>query len=491
MRDEKKRGAMDDGKSERTSSTYEAGEPSRGTPSREGVRRVAEPLEGKAPEQRAPISVATKLERIAMRARERPQETITALNHFIDVEWLKEAHARTRKDGASGVDRVTAQAYAVDLDENVAALLARLKSRTYRAPPVRRVHIPKGDGSKTRPIGIPTFEDKVLQRAVAMLLEAIYEQEFRHCSYGFRPRRGQHDALNALRTGLKAMKGGFVIELDIQGFFDSLDHEHLRTFLDLRVRDGVIRQVIGSWLKAGVLENGCFTHTNEGTPQGGVISPLLANIFLHRVLDVWFEEKIAPRLMGKGFLVRYADDAVIVLDNEADARRVMDVLPKRFGRYGLTLHPEKTRLVRFKRPQLHSSGRGSDDDDETPGTFSFLGFTHHWGRTRHGGWAVMRKTEAKRMRRTLKAIAAWCKANRHRPLAEQHKALRSKLTGHDQYYGVPGNYRALSTLRFFAERLWKYWLNRRSQKPSLSWDDLRRLLERFPLPKPRIAVRTS
>lgn len=488
MGDEKKLGAKDGGKSERASSTREAGEPTRGTPSREGARRATEPVEGKAPGHGALTSVSTKLDRIAARARERPQEVITTLNHHIDIEWLREAWRRTRKDGASGIDGMTSQEYEANLEENLASLLERLKSGAYRAPPVRRVHIPKGDGSKTRPIGIPTFEDKVLQRAVAMVLEAVYEQDFRSCSYGFRPRRSQHDALAALRADLMKMGGGFVIELDIRSFFDSLSHAHLRGFLDLRVRDGVIRRAIGKWLSAGVLEDGCFERSDEGTPQGGVISPILANIFLHHVLDVWFEDDIKPALAGRATLVRYADDAVIVIEKEADARRIMNVLPKRFGKYGLALHPEKTRLVRFKRPQYGSPGKGIDDDGERPGTFAFLGFTHLWGRTRSGGRAVMRVTEGKRMRRTLKAIAAWCKGNRHSPVSEQHGQLCQKLRGHDGYYGVPGNLSSLSTLRIRVSELWQKWLNRRSEVRAMPWARFRQLLQHYPLPPPRLSA---
>jgi RNA-directed DNA polymerase len=489
MSEHKKDKAMDDGKSERASSTDEAREPTRGISSREGARRATEPLDGKTPELLAPISVATKLERIAARSRERPQEVITNVNHLIDVEWLREAHRRTRKDGASGVDDMTADEYATRLDENLASLCHRFRSRTYRAPPVRRVHIPKGDGSKTRPIGVPTFEDKILQRAVAMFLEAVYEQQFRNCSYGFRPRRSQHDALDALRAGLMRMEGGFVIEIDIQSFFDSLDHSHLRRFLDLRVRDGVIRQAIGSWLKAGVLEDGRFERSDEGTPQGGVVSPLLANVFLHHVLDEWFEDEISPRLAGRSFLVRYADDAVIVVDNEEDAARVMNVLPKRFGRYGLTLHPEKTRRVRFMRPVFESKGKGRDDDDETPGTFNFLGFTHYWGSTRKGGRAVKRRTEAKRLRRKLKEFSVWCEEKRHLPVSEQHAYLSKALVGYDGYYGVTGNSRALRALRHWLERIWRFWLNRRSQRRDMPWERFKLLLARYPLPPPTAARR--
>ena len=491
MREETKRNrkvilAKDGGKSERASSTDEAGEPSQGTPQREGARRVTESLEGKAPEQPAPISVQTKLERVAKRAQERPQEVITNLNPLIDVEWLLEAHRRTRKDGASGVDGVTAKEYGANLQQNLATLLERLKSRTHRAPPVKRVHIPKGDGSKTRPIGIPTFEDKVLQRAVTMIVEAVYEQQFRNCSYGFRPRRSAHQAIDALREGLMQMKGGFVVEVDIQGFFDSLDHAHLRTFLDLRVRDGVIRKVIGSWLKAGVLEDGSFSRPDEGTPQGGVISPLLANIFLHEVLDVWFEDEIKPRLTGKSFLVRYADDFVIVVDNEKDAHRMMTALSNRFGKFGLTLHPEKTRMVRFLRPTHASTGKGRDADDEKPGTFDFLSFTHYWVRSRNGYWVIKQQTAAKRMRRALITMSTWLKAVRHLPIAEQHAKLSSKLLGHDAYFGVIGNSNALVTLRRRCERIWQTWLSRRSQRRSMTWERFAVLLKRYPLPRPRL-----
>jgi RNA-directed DNA polymerase len=301
-------------------------------------------------------TVSTKLQRIATLAREDPQRAFTSLAHHIDLDFLREAWRRTRKDAAPGVDRVTADEYAANLEANLADLLERFKSGRYRAPPVRRVHIPKGSGSETRPIGIPTLEDKVLQRAVAMVLEAIYEQDFLDCSYGFRPGRSAHQALGMLQHGLWRMHGGFVLEVDIQRFFDTLEPAHLRDFLDQRVRDGVIRRSIDKWLKAGVFETGQVTYPESGTPQGGVISPLLANLYLHEVLDRWFAEEVQPRLEGQSFLIRYADDFVIVFSSERDAHRVMDVLPKRFGRYGLTLHPQKTRLTRFQRPRTPLEG---------------------------------------------------------------------------------------------------------------------------------------
>src|SRR6266540_2488188 len=292
-------------------------------------------------------TVSTKLQRVAKLTRESPGMVWTTLAHHIDVNFLREAYRRTRKDGAVGVDEKTAQEYGLDLESNLECLRERLKSGTYQAPPVRRVHIPKGEGTATRPIGIPTFEDKVLQRAVAMVLEAVYEQDFRDCSYGFRSGRSAHQALEFLRERLMKMKGGWVAEIDIEKFFDTLDHGRLRSFLDSRVRDGVLRRMIDKWLKAGVMEEGQVSYSDLGTPQGGVISPLLANIYLHEVLDVWFEDVVAPQMKGRCFLVRYADDAVIVFEQESDAREVMGMLPKRMEEYGLRLHPEKTRLVPF------------------------------------------------------------------------------------------------------------------------------------------------
>ena len=348
-------------------------------------------------------TVSTKLERIAKLAREMPQGALTTLAHYIDIDWLREAYRRTRKDGATGVDRQTAEEYARHLEENLRSLLGRAKSGSYVAPPVRRVHIPKGDGSQTRPIGIPTFEDKVLQRAVAMVLEAVYEQSFLDCSYGFRPGRSAHQALRVVQNQTVKMAGKWVLELDIRKFFETLDHCHLRNIVRKRVRDGVLLRLIGKWLNAGVMEDGGIEYPDAGTPQGGVISPILANIYLHEVLDEWFVRQVVPRLVGRAVLVRYADDEVVIFEREQDARRVIDVLPKRLAKYGLTLHPEKTRLVDFRRPDQRADGRSR------PGTFNLLGFTHCWVRSRKGHWVVKQKTAADRFRRALKRIANWCR----------------------------------------------------------------------------------
>ena len=437
------------------------------------------------PGRSSPTSVSTRLRGIAALARKAPGMVLTTLAHHIDIGLLREAYRRTRKDAAPGVDGQMAKDYAKALDENLASLLRRLKTGTYRAPPVRRVEIPKGSGSQTRPIGIPTFEDKVLQRAVAMVLEAVYEQDFLDCSHGFRPRRSAHEALEALWQSTMNLRGGWVLEVDIRSYFDSIDHGHLRSFLDKRVRDGVLRRAIDKWLKAGVLEEGCLRHPETGTPQGGVISPLLANIYLHEVLDLWVEHVVKPRLRGEARLVRYADDFVIVFSREDDARRVMDVLPKRFGKYGLSLHPEKTHLVRFRQPAYRADRRR--DRKGWPGSFTFLGLTHFWGRSRKGGWIVKRKTASQRQARGLSRINDWCRRHRHLPVAWQHRQLSAKLRGHFAYYGVTGNGRALQCFRARVVQIWLKWLRRRSQRGRMTQRRFRQLLERFPLPKARVA----
>jgi len=408
----------------------------------------------------------------------------TSLNHHLDLRWLHEAFLRTRRNGAPGVDGQTAADYEANLRDNLQALRDRAKSGSYRAPPVRRVHIPKGTGTETRPIGIPTFEDKVLQRSVVMALEPIYEQDFLNCSYGFRPGRSAHQALEALWQNLMQIGGGWILDVDIRKFFDTLDHAHLRDLLAQRVQDGVLRRLIGKWLNAGVLEDGEITFPDEGTPQGGVISPLLANVYLHYVLDVWFEHQVKPCLRGRAFLIRYADDFIMGFACEEDARRVLEVLPKRFGKYGLTIHPDKTRLVPFEAPACPE--RASQEPGSRPGTFDFLGFTHGWGTSRKGNAVVARQTSASRFSRAVKKIAEWCRRNRHQPVSEQHEALSRKLRGHDGYYGITGNSRALSNLRHVVTRIWRKWLSRRSWAGALSWDRFKRLGEHFALPPPRV-----
>lgn len=318
--------------------------------------------------------ISTRQQAIAELARGAAERVLLTLAHHIDLMWMEEAYRRTRKDGAVGVDGATAEAYEERLYENLSDLLERFKSGRYRAPPLRRVHIPKeGAKNRTRPIGIPTLEDKVLQRAVLMVLEPVYEQDFLDCSYGFRPGRSAHQALEALWKGLMNIGGGWVIDLDIRAFFDSMERTHLNAFLDQRVRDGVIRRALGKWMQAGVMEDGVIRYPERGSPQGGVISPLVSNIYLHEVLDQWFEREVKPRLRGRAFMVRFADDGLLAFEREDDARRVMEVLPKRFERFGLALHPEKTRLVDFRRP----SPAGTEGAAQRERGFDLLGFTHY------------------------------------------------------------------------------------------------------------------
>ena len=378
-----------------------------------------------------------------------------------------------------GIDGVTAAAYEANLDANLVALLDQIKSGTYRAPPVRRVHIPKGDGSQTRPIGIPTFEDKVAQRAISMLLEPIYEEDFCPFSYGFRPGKSAHDALDALMQGARWIGGGWVLDVDVSKFFDTLDHEQLQGLLRKRVGDGVVVRMVGKWLNAGVFEGGSVHHAELGTPQGGVISPLLANIYLHEVLDLWWVQEVLPRLRGKACLVRYADDFVVVFSDYADALRVQEVLPKRFARFGLTLHPTKTRLVPFRMSD-------QDSDPPPPGSFDFLGFTHYWGRSRRGSPAIMRKTASSRFSRAMKALNLWMRQARHSPVQAQARTLAQKLRGHFGYYGIRGNSRGIARFAYAAKLLWKKWLSRRSQRAYMTWEAFNRLLVRYPLPPPKL-----
>jgi group II intron reverse transcriptase/maturase len=469
--------------SEHLDSTGEAGEPTQGTRWREEGRRETELLEGKVTGTPISEDISTRLQRIAQLAKEDAQRAFLSLAHHIDIDFLREAYRRTRKDGAAGVDGQTAAEYEENLEANLQDLLNRFKSGRYKAPPVRRTYIPKGDGKATRPIGIPTFEDKVLQRAVSMVLEAVYEQDFVDCSYGFRPDRSAHDALHALREGLMERGGGWLLDVDIKSFFDTISYTHLRAILDRRVRDGVLRRTIDKWLAAGVMEEGVVSHPDAGTPQGGVISPLLANVYLHEVVDQWFESDLKPALRGRAFMIRYADDMVMVLANEADARKVRDMLAERLAQYGLSLHPTKTRLLEC-RPRRGSSGTDPD-------SFDFLGFTHYWARSRKGHWVVKRKTAASRFRRTLKRLSAWCRKNRHRPVGWQHDRIVKALRGHYNYFGIVGNWIALDRLRRGVRAIWRKWLNRRSQNNHMPWERFEQLLKRYPLPAPIMRAAAS
>jgi group II intron reverse transcriptase/maturase len=412
-----------------------------------------------------------------MLAKQMPGTALRSLSHHMDLEWLREAYERTRKDGAVGVDGETAADFAADLDANLQDLLERAKSGTYRAPPVRRVEIPKS-GGKTRSIGVPAFEDKVLQRAVVMLLEPIYEQDFYDFSYGFRPRRSAHDAYEALQKALWEMKGGWVLDADVSSFFDTLDREQLRDLLRQRVVDGVVVRLVGKWLNAGVMAEGRRLHPTTGTPQGGVISPLLANIYLHEALDRWWVNAVLPHVKGRAVLIRYADDFVMVFSEQRDALRVQRALPERLGRFGLTLHPDKTRLVHFERP-------GPAGEGFQPGSLDFVGFTLFWGRSRRGFWALKVKTARNRLTRALHALKEWMIRVRHWPIPAQVVALARKLRGHFQYYGVPGNSLSIGRFRHEAMKRWKWALSRRSQR-YFTWERFQEILRRHPLPPARL-----
>ena len=435
-------------------------------------------------------SVFTVQQRIAELAQRSPDFAFFSLAHYIDLYWLEAAYHRTRKDGAVGIDDVTGKQYAENLQENLQNLLDRLKSGKYKAPPVKRKHIPKGTSGETRPIGIPTFEDKIVQRAVVMLLEPIYERDFHNGSYGFRPGRSAHQALQAVWDTTMEVAGGWVLEVDIRKFFDTLDHKHLQEFVSRRVRDGVLRRLIGKWLNAGVMENGERSFSETGSPQGGVISPLLANIYLHYVLDEWFEKQVKPVMRGKCRLIRFADDFVIVFQLRHDADRVMNVISKRFEKYGLTVHPEKSKLIDFRSPNYYERCRKekSHDNEQTgrePETFDLLGFTHYWGKTLKGNWAVMRKTMKSRMVRSVQKIDQWCREHRHSPIRKQWRKLCEKVRGHYGYYGITGNDRSLERFLTQVHRCWRRWLNRRNSRRDITWEKFNLLRTRYPLPTPK------
>ena len=432
-----------------------------------------------------PESVSTKQERIAKLARNNPKRAFFTLHQYIDREWMRYAYDCTRKDSAAGVDGQTAEEYAANLEQNLLSLIDRLKSGRYQAPPVRRHYLPKPEGGE-RGIGIPCFEDKVAQRAIVMLLESIYEQVFLDCSFGCRPDRSAHEALQAVRSAIMERGGRWILDVDLRKYFDSINPAKLRQFLDRRVTDGVVRRLIDKWLKAGVLEEGQLYYPDTGTPQGGVVSPVLANIFLHYVLDEGFVAEVQPRMRGPSSLVRYADDFVMMFAYKDDAERVLEVLRKRLDKYGLQWHPDKSRMVDFRAGQKPPHDRG---ETGLATTFNFLGFLHVWGKSRKGKAVVRQQTAKDRFARALKAINQQCRLMRHWPLREQHRRLCQMLKGHYGYFGISGNLKGIAALIHQARRCWRYWLSRRSNESYVSWAAFERILETFPLPRPRIVHR--
>jgi len=433
--------------------------------------------------QRTPslTTVTSRLEWIATQAQKYPHQAFTTLAHHLDEAMLERAFWQLNPRSAPGVDRVTWRAYERNLKTHLEKLHEKLASGTYRPQVVVRRWIPKGSG-KFRPLGIPVLEDKIVQRAVATLLEQIYERDFFDFSYGFRPGRSCHQALHALRQGM--LRGvRHVIDCDISSFFDNLRHDELLAILRKRVNDGRLLQLIEMWLKAGIMDDRELVFPEKGSPQGSVISPLLANVYLHEVLDTWFAEVVRAHCRGKVVMYRYADDFVIGCELESDARRIMKAIPQRFARYGLEINREKTKLVDFRRPCW---GYDPKKHGPKPDTFSFLGFTHYWGKTWKGGHTIKLKTETKRMFRAVRNFWQWCRDNRHRPLEEQYATLCMKLRGYYRYYGVRCNSRCLEWVFQRLKLAWLYWLNRRGGRKKLSWKKYQKLLKAYRLPRPKI-----
>jgi group II intron reverse transcriptase/maturase len=428
------------------------------------------------------VALPPNLARVNEAARRDRQVRFTALLHHVDAAALERAFRRCKRRAAPGVDGETAASYERDLAANLQNLHDRVQSGRYRPLPVRRVYIPKSDGGQ-RPLGVPVLEDKIVQGAVAETLSAIYEVDFLGLSYGFRPGRSPHDALSALHTALMTQYVNWVLDADVRSYFDSVDHEWLLRMLAHRVADRRILRLIQGWLRAGILEGGEWSETVEGTPQGAGISPLLANIFLHYVLDLWVHQWRRRRARGRVILVRYADDFVMGFQYEDDARRMLVDLRERMGKFRLTLHESKTRLIEFGRlPALDRTRRGL----RRPETFNFLGFTHFCGWTRDGRFVVKRKTQGKRLARKLKELRLEARRRMHTPVGAQHRWLCRVLRGHYEYYGLTSNFRALRSFYREVRRLWFRSLRRRNRTGRMSWERYADLLTRLPLPVPRI-----
>ncbi|HEY2973622.1 MAG TPA: group II intron reverse transcriptase/maturase [Pyrinomonadaceae bacterium] len=421
--------------------------------------------------------------RIAELAKEDRERRFSSIAHLLTIDALYAAFLSLRTEASAGVDGVTYKQYDANAWENIPNLHGKLKSGGYRAQPLRRIYIPKEDG-RQRPISIPSLEDKIAQRATVKLLNAIYEQDFLECSYGFRPWRSAQDALDEIGKVICRRPISFVLEADICSYFDAIVRSLLMEMIENRVCDGTILRLIGKWINVGVIDDGRLQVSETGTGQGQVISPLLANIYLHYVLDEWFEAVVKPRLKGEAYEVRFADDFILCFQYRADAEKVLDVLKKRFAKYGLTLHPDKTRPMEFGRKALAQSEK---PDGPKPATFDFLGFTHVCKRSRKGNFTIHVRTMRKRLRRSLKAMTAWCRQHRHDPVDEQQKALNGKLRGHYQYYGRSTNFRSLLEFYDRVRRIWQKWLNRRTRGHTLNWPAYEQLLLRHPLLRPRLS----
>jgi RNA-directed DNA polymerase len=422
--------------------------------------------------------MSTFLQGIAKKAREQPKHRFGNLYELLNEAYLRECWQDIRKDAAYGVDHVSADAYERRLEENIRDLVERLKGKRYRAKLVKRHYIPKGNGQR-RPLGIPAVEDKLLQRAVVRILEAIYEQDFLRCRAGYRPKVGALDAGDKLTIKLQFGRYHFVVEADIKGFFDNIQHDWLIRMLQERLEDGALLRLIRKWLKAGVLEtDGQVMHPATGTPQGGVISPILANVYLHYALDLWFQKVVKPRCRGEACLIRYADDYVAAFQYQADAEHFYRELGPRLGKFGLEVAPDKTRVIPFSSQQAR--GRTS---------FDFLGFEFRWGTNRAGKPHLKRRTARKTLRRSIQRFTAWCRETCRHRVKDVFRELNAKLRGYYRYYGVSGNYPSLQQFFYRAMHILMKWLNRRSQRRSYTWPGFKELLRHFQVDRPRLVGR--
>ena len=426
-------------------------------------------------------TMSPEILRVVERARTQPNARFHALAYLIDVDALGRAYQRARKGAAVGVDGIDKEQYGLELERNLHDLHERLKTGRYRHQSIRRVHIPNDDG-KRRPLGISAFEDKLVQDSLRELLEGIYEQDFLPCSFGFRRGRRAHDAIKTLMDVANRGEANWILEADLRSYFDNVDRTALMEMLRIRIADGSLLRLIGKCLNVGVLDGDQYMTPDVGTAQGSVLSPLLGNVYLHYALDTWFEQEVKPRMRGKAHLIRYADDFVMCFEREEDALRVMRVLDKRLERYGLTLHPDKTRLVPFTRPPRGQQGGAG------PGTFDLLGFTIFWRRTRRGRWMMGAKTRSARLRRSIKAVYDWCRRHRHLPIQEQHAALVRRIRGHYNYFGINGNVHSIAHLEHMTKKAWYKWLRRRSQRKHLTWERFAEILTVYPLPRPHVVV---
>lgn len=427
---------------------------------------------------------STKLALVSRRARENSKFQFTSLAHLLNVEFLRECYQSLGKEKACGIDGMSWHDYGKDLDANLIDLVNRLKAKRYHPLPAKRVYIPKGETGK-RPLGLPAIEDKIVQKGIARILGAIYEADFCDCSYGFRPGRSCHQALKAVDAAIMSRPVSYVIEADIQGFFDHVCHDWMMRFLQVRIRDSSLLLLIRRFLKAGYVDSGLLVRTDEGTPQGGPLSPMLANIVLHYVLDLWFAKRVQPQVRGYCHLVRYADDFLVLVQYRDSADRIERLLWQRFARFGLTLHPQKTRTVSFGRFERDRAGR----EGRKANTFEFLGLTHYCGLSRRGRFLLGRKTSRKRFARACRQLACWLRDARPLAMKLWWPQLAAKLRGHYQYYGVSGNSRMIWRFNYVAMRTLHKWLNRRSQCKSFTWRQLTDYLARYPLPCPSIVHR--